>query len=243
MTTDSFFALAVAAMITLFFGSVLAFGGYRFLAVLLPILGFVFGFVLGAQLVQALFGGGFLATATSWLIGFLLAVPFAVVSYLIYFMAVSLAAGALGFVIGAGLMQAIGFDFGFLVWLVGVLAGLALATAVLVFNVQKYVVIAATAVLGAGVIVGTFLFLFGDLTPAQLGQNPVRHVLQTSPLWLLAFLAVAVVGTLAQYQSTRGLELRAYNRLASWSDSGLLPATNPASETAGVPAGGLGRQA
>jgi hypothetical protein len=229
MTTDSFFALAVASLITLFFGFVLAFGGYRFLAVLLPILGFVFGFVLGAQMVQALFGGGFLSTATSWLVGFLLAVPFAALSYLLYFMAVSLAAGALGFALGAGLMQAIGFDFGFLVWLVGLLAGLALATAALILNIQKYVVIAATALLGAGVVVSTFLFLFGDLTPAQLGQNPVRHVLQTSPLWLIVFLAVAAVGGLAQYQSTRGWERRTYNRLAGWSDSELIPATNPAS--------------
>jgi uncharacterized PurR-regulated membrane protein YhhQ (DUF165 family) len=73
---------------------------------------------------------------------------------------------------------------------VGLLVGLALATTVLAFNIQKCVVIAATALLGAGVIVGTFLFLFGDLTAADLGQNPVRHVLQTSPFWLVVFLAV-----------------------------------------------------
>jgi hypothetical protein len=246
MTTDSFFALAVTAVMTLFFGSVLAFAGYRFLAVLLPILGFVFGFVLGAQLVQALFGGGFLATATSWFIGLLFAVPFAVLSYLLYFMAVSLAAGALGFALGAGLLQAIGFDFGFFVWLVGLLVGLAFATAVLVLNIQKYVVIAATALLGSGVVVGTFLFLFGDLTAADLGQNPVRHVLQTSPFWSIVFLALAAVGALAQYRSTRGLEARTYNRLAGWSDSELIPATaatDPASETGGVPARELGGRA
>jgi hypothetical protein len=228
MTTEPFFALAVTAMLALFFGSVLAFAGYRFLAVLLPILGFGFGFVLGAQLIQALFGGGFLATATSWLIGLLLAVSFAVLSYLIYLMAVSLAAGALGFALGAGLLQAIGFDFGFFVWLVGVLVGLALATAALALNIQKYVVVAATAVLGAGVVVGTFLFLFGDLTPAQLGQNPVRHVLQTSPLWLVVFLAVAALGALAQLRSTRGWEMRTYNRMVDSTEPELLPATSPA---------------
>src|SRR5262245_36970392 len=137
MTTDSFFALVIAAVIMLFFGSVLAFAGYRFLAVLLPILGFGFGFVLGAQFVQALWGGGFLATAISWFVGFLFAVPFAVLSYLLYFAAVSLAAVALGYAFGAGLMQAIGFDFGFFVWLVGAVAGLGLAFVVLVRNVQK----------------------------------------------------------------------------------------------------------
>jgi hypothetical protein len=158
-------------------------------------------------------------------VGLLFAVSFAAASYLFYFLAVSFVAVALGFALGAGLMQAIGFNFGFLVWLVGVVAGLALAVAVLRLNVQKYAVIGATALLGAGVIVGTFLFLFGDLTAEQLGQNPVRDVLQTSPLWLLVLLAVAVAGGLAQYRSTRRWEAVPYNRLIDAADQGLIPAT------------------
>ena len=70
MTTDSFFGLAFTSVISLFFGFVLAFGGYRFFLVLLPIWGFFFGFGVGAQTVQAIFGEGFLSTATSWAAGF-----------------------------------------------------------------------------------------------------------------------------------------------------------------------------
>src|SRR6187551_1705396 len=66
MTNDSFFALAVGGVITLFFGTLLLFGGYRFFMFLLPIWGFIFGFGLGAQTIQALFGDAFLATVTSW---------------------------------------------------------------------------------------------------------------------------------------------------------------------------------
>ncbi|MBV9323828.1 MAG: hypothetical protein JO352_08595, partial [Chloroflexi bacterium] len=40
-------------------------GGYRFFIFLLPIWGFFFGFGLGAQAVQALFGDAFLSTVTS----------------------------------------------------------------------------------------------------------------------------------------------------------------------------------
>ena len=69
MTTDSFFALALTGLLTLFLGYVLAFAGYRFFAVLLPIFGFLFGFGFGAQMIQALFGGGFLSTLTSWAVG------------------------------------------------------------------------------------------------------------------------------------------------------------------------------
>jgi hypothetical protein len=219
MTTDSFFATAIAGLLMLFLGSVLAFGGYRFFVVLLPVFGFLFGFGFGAQTTQALFGGGFLSTVTSWVVGLLFAVTFAVGSYLFYAFAVALVAFALGYALGAGVLQALGFDFGFLVWLVGAAAGIAFIVGALVLNVQKYVVIAATALLGAGLVVGTFLFLFDGLPAAETVANPVRAALQASPLWLLAFLVVAALGAAAQYQTTRRWEVATFNRLTGWSDA------------------------
>jgi hypothetical protein len=219
MTTDSFFALATVGVLMLFLGFVLAFAGYRFLAVLLPVFGFLYGFGFGAQMMQALFGEGFLSTLTSWGVGLLFAMAFAAFSYLFYLFAVALVAYAAGYALGAGLLQALGLDFGFLVWVVSVVAGLAGVAAALSLNVQKYVVIAATAVLGAGLVVGTFLFLFGGLPPAQTVANPVRAALQGSPFWLLAFLFIAALGAVAQYRTTRGWEMATYNRLAEagWS--------------------------
>ena len=219
MTTESFFALAISSVIVLFFGFVLAFSGYRFFMFLLPIWGFFAGFGVGAQTIQALFGEGFLSTATSWVVGFIVAVIFAMLSYLFYYCAVALIGGSLGYALGVGLMQAIGLDFGFIVWLVGIVAGIVIGVLVLVLNIQKWVIIVATALLGAGVIVGTFLFLFGGLPSAQLVQNPVRHVLQTSPFWLIVFLVVAVLGGVTQYQTTRRWEIVTYNRLAEASDT------------------------
>jgi hypothetical protein len=218
MTTDSFFATAVAGLLVLFLGFMLAFGGYRFFVVLLPLFGFLFGFLFGAQLVQAVFGAGFLSTVSGWVVGLCFAVSFAVCAYLFYVFAVALVAGALGYALGAGVLQALGFDFGLLVWVVGVVVALVFVGGALVLNVQKYVVIAATAVLGAGLIVGTFLFLFGGLPPAETVANPVRAALQSSPVWLLAFLGVAAAGAAAQYQTTRRWELDTFNRLT---DAGL----------------------
>ena len=104
---------------------------------------------------------------------------------------------------------------GFLVWLVGMIAGAVLAIAVVMLNLQKWAIIVATSALGAGIIVGTLLFVFGELPPAQLVENPVRFVLQTSPFWLIVYLTVAVVGVVLQFQLNRNLEIRAYNRVAS----------------------------
>jgi hypothetical protein len=217
MATDSFFATAVAGMIVLLFGSLLLFGGYRLFMVLLPIIGFFFGFVIGAESVQALFGQGFLSTLTSWLVGFALALLFALLSYLFYAAAVALAGGALGYGLMVGLLMAIGFNFGLIVWTLGLVAAIIVGAATILLNVQKWVVILATVVLGAATILGAFLFLFGGLSAAELSQNPVRTAMSGSFLWTLMFIVLAGLGFVAQFESTRRIEYTTYNRLSEWS--------------------------
>src|SRR5690242_3022132 len=124
MTTESFFAVTIGAMIALFFGTLLVLAGYRFFLFLLPIFGFFFGFTLGAQTVTALFGDGFLSTVTSWVVGFGFALIFAVLSYAFYIVAVGLIGAALGYALGVGILEAIGLNFGFIVWLVGIVAAM-----------------------------------------------------------------------------------------------------------------------
>jgi hypothetical protein len=223
VTGESFFALAVGGMIALLFGSILLLGGYRFFMFLLPIWGFFFGFGLGAQTVQALFGDAFLATVTSWVVGFIVALAFALLSYLFYFAAVAVIGGALGYTLAVGLLEAIGLNFGLIVWLVGIVVAVIFAVAVFVLNVQKWVVIFATAWLGAGVILATFLFLFGGIPRDQLLQNPIRQALSMGPLWTIAFIVLAAIGILAQYESTRSIEIETYNRFGEL--SGAEPAT------------------
>jgi hypothetical protein len=212
MTNESFFSLAIAGVLALFFGFVLLFGGYRFFLFLLPVWGFFFGFGLGAQTVQAIFGDAFLSTVTSWVVGFIVAIMFATLAYLFYVAAVALLAAGLGYGLGVGVLEAIGVNFGPIVWLVGVVLAVVLTAVVLALNVQKWVIIIASALLGAEVIVGTFLFLFGGLPPAQLLQNPVRVALQHSPIWMIVFVVLAVLGVAAQLQSSRGTRLATYNR-------------------------------
>jgi hypothetical protein len=89
----STFELFCAALIALFFGMVVVFNGYKLFLVLLPIWGFIFGFVFGAQTMEALFGVGFLATVTSWVVGFVVGAVFAVLSYLFYIVAIALYSG------------------------------------------------------------------------------------------------------------------------------------------------------
>jgi hypothetical protein len=198
----------------LLFGSVLLLSGYRFFMFLLPIWGFFFGFGLGAQAVQAAFGDAFLSSVTSWVVGFVVALIFALLSYLFYFAAVALIGGSLGYTLAVGLLEAIGLNFGLLVWLIALVVGVVFAIGVIVLNIQKWVVIIATAWLGAGLILGTFLYLFGGAPAQQASLNLVRVAIQGSPFWTIAFIVLAAIGIVAQYQSTRRVELETYNRFS-----------------------------
>jgi hypothetical protein len=212
MTNDSFFALMCMSLFAQLFGSILAFSGYRFFLFLLPIWGFFFGFGLGAQTIQAIFGTGFLSDVTSWVVGFFVALLFAALSYLFYFFAVAMLAGSFGYAIGTGIMLAILPNMNFLAWIIGIVVGIILAVLVLVLNVQKWVILIATAFMGAGVIIGTFLFMLGKLPAADVTANPVKAVLSDSPLWMILYIILAVLGIGAQYLSSRAWRVEEYNR-------------------------------
>jgi hypothetical protein len=210
MVTESFASLLCAGLIGILFGLALTFNGYRLFLVLLPIWGFIFGLGFGAHSIQALLGHGAFATVTSWVAGVVVGVVFAALSYLFYVAAVALLAGSLGYALGAGLLMAIGMDFGFLVWMVGIVAGIALAAAAIFLNLQKWIALIATAVLGAGVVVGTILMLFNPAS--TLMANPVKAAMGSNWLLTLLFLGLAIAGIVAQYRHNQRYTVVEYNR-------------------------------
>jgi hypothetical protein len=216
MTTDSFFAVMCGATIALLFGLMVCFAGYRLFLVLLPIWGFFFGFGLGAQSIQALFGDAFLATVTSWIVGFIVAVVFAALAYLFYIFAVALISFSLGYSATVGVLMAIGAPLwgGFIGWLIAVVVGVILALVVLRFNIQKIIIELATGFLGAGAIVGVFVLLFGGPI-TQVMVNPVKVALQLSPFWLIVFIVLGIAGFVLQYMHNRAWELQTYNRMSA----------------------------
>jgi hypothetical protein len=208
------FELFCMSMIALLIGLAVTFGGYRFFLFLLPIWGFFFGFGLGAETLQVIFGVGFLATVSSWVVGFIVGAIFAVLSYLFYIVAVALLAGSFGYGLAVALLTAIGLNFGFIVWLIGLVAGIIVAVVVLIFNIQKYAIIVITALGGTGAIVFTLLAMFGNLTPAEVMLNPVMTAISNSFWWLLFYLVLAIAGIVVQFGANRSYELESYNRFS-----------------------------
>jgi Domain of unknown function (DUF4203) len=210
MATDSFFALLCAGLIAMLFGLAVCFVGYRFFIILLPIWGFFFGLAFGAQTMQALFGTGAFATVTSWVVGFIVGGVFAVLSYLFYAVAVAVIAGSLGYALTVGLLTGIGMNMNFIVWVIGMAVAIALIFVTFRFNLQKWVIVVATAVLGAATIAGTIGLMFNPA--ASMLENPVKAVLATSPLLAILAIVLAIAGIVVQARSTSMYAVESYNR-------------------------------
>lgn len=209
------FELLCMTMIGLLFGAVLIFGGYRLFIVLLPIWGFFFGLGLGAQTVQVIFGDAFFATITSWVVGFVVGIIFAVLSYLFYIVAVALLAGSFGYGLAVGLLTWIGLNFGFIVWAIGIVVGIIVAVLVLVLNIQKYAIIAITAFGGAAGVIFVLLASVGGYGPVQLAASPVATAVTDSFWWLLFFLVVGIAGFVVQVRVNSTYEIEEYNRYST----------------------------
>jgi Domain of unknown function (DUF4203) len=217
MEGGSVLGTIIGAALLLFLGGLIAFAGYRLFLILLPIYGFFFGLSFGAHSVQALFGDGFLSTTTSWVVGFFVGLLFALLSYLFWVFAVALIAGSLGYALVAGFFGLFDADLTVVVWIVGVAVGVVFALGAIALNLQKAIVIVATALLGAWSVIGTFLFLFTSATPEMIADDGMQIVLDDHPLWFLIFAVVAAIGMAFQFRANRGYEIERYNRWKEYS--------------------------
>ena len=144
------FQALLVGIIAIALGAGIMLMGYRLALILLPIWGFFAGFLLGAQLLQEFFGDGFLATTTSWIVGVILGLVFAVLSYLFWYMAVVILFASIGYWLGWGFMSLIGFsETGFVAVAIGLLLGAVFAVAAFVTGVPLAALVVITAVAGA----------------------------------------------------------------------------------------------
>ncbi len=206
------------ALFALVLGALFLLWGYRVFLVMLPIWGFFAGFWLGAQTTSLLFGAGFLATTTGWVVGFFIGLLFALLSYLFYLVGVALVAASVGAALVTGFLSLFGLETGLLVFLAALVGAVVVAGLTLVFNLQKYVIIILTAVGGANSLVLSVLLLFGRVTPDDLtaAGNAIRPVLQDSWFWALVWILLAIVGIIFQFRTNRTFVFRKEHHVEGW---------------------------
>ncbi len=162
-----------------------AFYGLKVFVILLPIWAFFFGLTSGAQWSQDIFGQGFLSTVLSWGIGLVFGVVLAAIAFLWYYAAVTIAFGALGYVLGVGLMDAIGFDTAILGIIVGLVVGAVFAAAAFLLAVPAWLIIIVSAISGSAAAIAGVLLFFGQIPIAAFGSGIVRATLSDSFIGLV----------------------------------------------------------
>jgi hypothetical protein len=203
----------IASILLVILGVLLLFSGYMFFRILLPIWGFVTGFILGAGAVSALVGGGFLGTLASWIIGLLFGILLAVLSYAIYSLGVALLGASVGAWLMGALLLALGVSpSGFIFTLLVIAMAIFFGIGAIALRVQKFLIILLTSIGGANALILSVLLLFGQVTLVgmQIG-DPMRNVLQDSFFWLTIWVILTAFGAFVQTVSTKAVELDTEN--------------------------------
>ena len=193
----------VIAILALLVGAAFCFGGFRFFLILLPIWAFLVGFNVGTDAISAIFGDGSFATVTSWVVGFVVALVFAVLSYLFYWVAVVLLGAAVGYAIGASAWGLIGNEHGLVAFVIGIICAFALGAVTLFLNVPKYLVVLLSAIGGAATILAGWFLLIGKISSDQIYWTTVGALIKESWFYLIVFAALAVAGLVVQMRAPR----------------------------------------
>jgi Domain of unknown function (DUF4203) len=189
------------AILAVVIGLAFCFGGWRFFLLLLPLWGFVVGFSLGTEGMRALFGDGTFATVTSWVVGLVVALVFAALSYLYYYAAIAILAGTVGYAIGASAWGIIGNEQGVIAFVIGVVVGVVVAIGVLALNVPRYLVIVLTGLGGAAVVLAGWFLLIGKVPTDNVTWWQVGQLIKDSWFYIIVWAVIAALGILAQLRA------------------------------------------
>jgi hypothetical protein len=204
----------IVGLILLVVGLVACFLGLRFWFILLPILGGVIGFFIGARIIQEIFGTGFLSTATSWIVGILLGIGFALLSWFVWYAGAIIVAAGVGASLASGLLHLV-FDnpWGWVLFIVSLIGAIIFAVGALVLNLPIYIVIVNSALGGASLIISGILAMLGTITIGELANGSTVAVVDearfqgASWLWVIAWVVLAILGIVYQLRSIAEVRL------------------------------------
>ena len=197
----------LVGVLAILIGLLSCFAGYRIFVLLLPVWGFVVGFLLGANAVVEIFGTGFLQDVVGIVVGIIGGAVVAAIAYIWWWLAVVVAIAGLGYAVGYAILPALGIEAGLLSVLLGLAVAAAFAAAAVILRLPRAIVIVLTALWGAGAAVAGVLLMLGQIELEQIGYGGVDAALSQSPLWSAIWLALAIAGAVSQATAFRDFEL------------------------------------
>jgi hypothetical protein len=207
----------VVGVLAILVGALFCFRGFLAMRLVIPIWGAFFGFFLGAGLVDAGSDSGFLENALAWFVAFGFAVFFGLIAYAYYEVCVALALGAIGFTLGTSLMVAIGVTWSWVIVLVGVVLGVALAVLAIVGDLPAVILIVLTAMAGASAVIVGIMLLTNTIDTESLGVSSTTEEIDDDWWWYAGYLVLAIAGVVAQVSDGAR---RAESLRQQWADAG-----------------------
>lgn len=193
------FEVLIFFIFAVIIGLMFAFFGYPFFRVLLPIWGFFTGLAFGYQGLASLMGPGFLSASLGLIVGFFIGILLAAVAWYAYAFAIYLFGGTMGYILGSGLMLALGFDRGFMSFLVGILAAFGMVALFTMAKMPKFLIILLTAAGGAMAVMTGVFALFGAVPTMAASLQITRLMVYGSWFWLIVWAVLAGFGMAFQY--------------------------------------------
>ncbi|HET9520309.1 MAG TPA: hypothetical protein VFO73_04615 [Candidatus Limnocylindrales bacterium] len=191
----------IVGLLAIGIGLAWAFYGLKLFTILLPIWAFFFGLVAGAQWGVDVFGEGFFATVLSWGIGVVLGIVLAAISFFWYYAAIVIAGGAVGYWLGVGFFEFLGFSGdGIIIVIIGLVVGAVFAIATFALGVPVLLVMAFSAFSGAAAVVNGALIFLGQIKLETLNDGIFGSLFANGVLGTVAFL---VLGAVALYWQIR----------------------------------------
>ncbi|WP_305094800.1 DUF4203 domain-containing protein [Prescottella sp. R16] len=188
----------VIGILAVVIGAVFCFRGVVAMRFVIALWGAFVGLALGAGLVSAVTGDGVFATALGWIVGVLVAVLFSLLAYLYYAVAVTLAMASVGFVLGSAAMAALGVTWNWVVVLVGVLVGIALAVLALAANLPALLLVVVSSFGGATAVTAGVMLLVGTIDTADFDRGTLTETISHDWWWYTLYIVLVVAGLLAQ---------------------------------------------
>lgn len=179
-------------------GGLFAFQGGNMLRILFPFVGFFVGFSAGAGLIAGITGDGFLSTLFSWVVGFCVAILFALLAYFFYSFAVILAFAGLGFSLAGIILGLFNLDWNWLVLLAGTALGIIFGLFAIVSSLPMMLLIVASSFFGASMIIYGLLLIFNGASFGDLANGSVYIMIRNRAGLYILWLMIGVTSSITQ---------------------------------------------
>lgn len=180
----------LVGVIALLIGGIFAFQGGSLMRIMFPLIGFFSGFSAGAAMVAGITGDGFLGTVLGWVVGFFVALLFALLAYFFYAFAIVMAFAGLGFSLTAAVLSVFNIDWNWLVVILGSATGIVFGIVALITGLPMLVLIAATSFFGVAVMIYGLLLIFNIASFGDFSNGAVYEYIRSKTgvyiLWVTA---------------------------------------------------------